>query len=273
MGKVYRALDTQLGRRVAIKVLPAALSRTLGRVVRFHREAKVLAALNHPNIAAIYGLEGGRDGRALIMELVEGPSLARKIREGPLPMKEALQIARQIADALEYAHEKGVVHRDLKPANIMLTLEGSVKVLDFGLATIAGNPLAGPDAASMATLTMGFTQAGVILGTVAYMAPEQARGKPVDKRADIFAFGVVFYEMLTGTRLFSGETVSDTLAAVLTRDPPLELVPAVARNLLRRCLEKDPRQRLRDIGDARFLMEGMQVDPPQTARRWSWLPW
>jgi len=273
MGKVYRALDTQLGRHVAIKVLPAALSRTLGRAARFHREAQVLAALNHPNIASIYGLEGGRDGRALVMELVEGPSLARKIQEGPVRMREALRIARQIAEALEYAHEKGVVHRDLKPANIMLTLDGTVKVLDFGLAMMTGSPLAGPDAASMATLTMGLTKAGMILGTVAYMAPEQARGKQVDKRADIWAFGVVFYEMLTGTRLFSGETVSDTLAAVLTREVPLELVPAAARNLLHRCLEKDPRQRLRDIGDARFLMEEIQVDPPQIARRWSWLPW
>jgi len=269
MGQVYRALDAQLGRHVAIKVLPPAFARTLDRIARFNREAQVLAALNHPNIATIYG----REGRALVMELVEGQTLARKIREGPLPLKDALRIARQIADALEYAHEKGVVHRDLKPANIKFTLDGTAKVLDFGLATMVGSPLAGPDAASLATLTMGHTSAGVIMGTVAYMAPEQARGKPVDKRADIWAFGVVLYEMLTGTRLFNGETVSDTLASVLTRDPPLEQVPAAARNLLRRCLEKDSRQRLRDIGDARFLMEEVQTASAGATRRHSWLPW
>ena len=269
MGMVYRARDTQLGRFVAIKVLPAAFARALGRIARFNQEAQVLAALNHPNIAAIYG----REGRSLVMELVEGPTLARKIREGPVPLRDAVRLARQIADALEYAHEKGVVHRDLKPANIKLTLDGNVKVLDFGLATVVGNPLAGPDAASLATLTMGYTNAVEIQGTVAYMAPEQARGKPVDKRADIWAFGVVFYEMLTGTRLFGGETISDTLASVLTRDPPLERVPAAARSLLRRCLEKDPKQRLRDIGDARFLMEEIQGDPSAAARRRSWLPW
>jgi serine/threonine-protein kinase len=266
---VYRARDTQLGRFVAIKVLPAAFARTLGRIARFNQEAQVLAALNHPNIAAIYG----REGRSLVMELVEGPTLARRIREGPMPLQEAVRLARQIADALEYAHEKGVVHRDLKPTNIMLTPEGNVKVLDFGLAMIVGNPLAGPDAASLATLTMGYTNAVEIQGTVGYMAPEQARGKPVDKRVDIWAFGVVFYEMLTGTRMFGGETISDTIASVLTREPELERVPPAARGLLRRCLEKDPRQRLRDIGDARILMEEIHGGPAATARRWSWLSW
>ncbi len=256
MGEVYRARDSKLEREVAIKVLPAALAQDPERLARFEREAKVLAALNHPNIAAIYGVEE----RALVMELVPGESL-----KGPLPLETALSYAKQIADALEAAHEKGIVHRDLKPANIMVTPEGVVKVLDFGLAAVAqssdpSNPANSP------TLTISPTRAGMILGTAAYMSPEQARGKGVDKRADIWAFGVVLYEMLTGKRLFEGETISDTLAAVLKTDPDLTHVPAQAQRLLRRCLEKDPRKRLRDIGDARIeideLVAGRDSEPP-----------
>jgi len=269
MGTVYRARDTELGRNVAIKVLSPGFARASERITRFNREAHVLATLNHPNIAALYG----REGRALVMELVEGPTLASIIQDGPVPIEEALRIARQICDALEYAHENGVVHRDLKPANIKLTSSGIVKVLDFGLATVCGGPFAAGDASNFPTLTMDATRAGTILGTVAYMSPEQARGKPVDKRADIWAFGVVFFEMLTGSRLFGGETISDTLAAVLTKDPPLEQVPAGARELLRRCLDKDSRRRLRDIGDAWLLMEDAQTRPATMSRRQSWLRW
>jgi Tol biopolymer transport system component len=245
MGEVYRAKDTKLEREVAIKVLPTALAQDPERLARFEREAKVLASLNHPNIAQIYGIED----RALVMELVPGESL-----QGPLPLETALNYARQIADALEAAHDKGIIHRDLKPANIMITPAGVVKVLDFGLAAVAqssdsSNPANSP------TLTISPTRAGMILGTAAYMSPEQARGKTVDKRADIWAFGVVLYEMLTGKRLFEGETVSDTLAAVLTKEPDWDQVPANVRRLLRKCLEKDPKKRLRDIGDAWELLD------------------
>src|SRR3989442_8695223 len=195
MGEVYRARDTKLEREVAIKILPEALARDPARLARFEREAKVLASLNHPHIAAIYGVED----RALVMELVEGPTLAERIAQGPVPLEEALPLARQIADALEYAHEKGIVHRDLKPANIKLTADGQAKVLDFGLAKALSNePASGDDPADSPTLTMRATQVGVIMGTAAYMSPEQARGKTVDKRADIWVFGVVLYEMLTG---------------------------------------------------------------------------
>src|SRR5580658_7588977 len=245
MGEVYRAIDTKLKRDVAIKVLPTALAQDPERLARFEREAEVLASLNHPNIAHIYGVEE----RALVMELVEGETL-----KGPLPLETALNYARQIADALEAAHEKSIIHRDLKPPNIMITPAGVVKVLDFGLAAVAqssdpSNPANSP------TLTISPTRAGMILGTAAYMSPEQARGKTVDKRADIWAFGVVLFEMLTGPRLFEGETVSDTLAQVLTKEPDWEQVPAQARKLVRRCLEKDPKLRLRDIGDAWELLE------------------
>src|ERR1700691_5595023 len=249
MGEVYRARDTKLDRDVAIKVIPPALAQDPERLARFEREAKVLASLNHPNIAQIYGIEESNSVRALVMELVPGETL-----KGPLPVETALNYAKQIADALEAAHERGVVHRDLKPANIMLTPEGVVKVLDFGLAAVAqssdpSNP------ANSQTLTISPTRAGMILGTAAYMSPEQARGKPVDKRADIWAFGVVLYEMLTGKPLFAGETVSDTLAQVLTKEPDWEQVPAKVRRLLRKCLEKDPKKRLRDIGDVWELLE------------------
>jgi serine/threonine-protein kinase len=269
MGEVYRARDRKLGRSVAIKVLPRAFSNSAGRIARFDREARVLASLSHPNIAVIYGQED----RALVMELVEGETLEQKIHEGPTPLKEALQIARQIANALDYAHERGVIHRDLKPANIKLTAEGTVKVLDFGLATVRNGPFYESGDSVSPTMTMGVTKTGVLLGTVTYMAPEQARGRQVDKRADIWAFGVVLFELLTGKRLFSGETMSDTLAAVLTREPCLDLVPAPARKLLRRCLKKNPRERLRDIGEARFWIEEEPAEAPAPPRRRSWLRW
>jgi len=247
MGEVYRARDTKLDRDVAIKVLPPALAQDLERLARFEREAKVLASLNHPNIAQIYGIED----RALVMELVAGETL-----KGPLPLETAFNYAKQIADALEAAHDKGIVHRDLKPANIMITPAGVIKVLDFGLAAISQTSAGDPsNPANSPTLTISPTRAGMILGTAAYMSPEQARGKALDKRADIWAFGVVLYEILTGKRLFEGETISDTLAAVLKTEPDLMQVPAQAQKLLRRCLEKDPKRRLRDIGEARFLLE------------------
>jgi Tol biopolymer transport system component len=244
MGEVYRATDTKLGRDVAIKILPESFAQDPDRMARFEREAKVLASLNHPNIAQIYGVED----RALVMELVEGES-----PKGPMPFDEAWKIAMQIADALEYAHEKGVVHRDLKPANVKVTPDGAVKLLDFGLAKAFSDTPESPasDAVNSPTLTMNATVAGVILGTAAYMAPEQAKGKRVDKRADIWSWGVVLYELLTGDRLFKGDDAGDTLAQVLTKEPDLERVPTRVHKLLRRCLEKDPRKRLRDIGDAR----------------------
>src|ERR1700674_3242419 len=247
MGEVYRARDTKLDREVAIKVLPAALAQDPERLARFEREAKVLAALNHPNIAQIYGLEQ----RALVMELVPGETL-----KGPLPLETALNYAKQIAEALEAAHEKGITHRDLKPANIMITPAGVVKILDFGLAAVTQPSAASEgDPANSPTLTMRATQAGMIMGTAAYMSPEQASGKPVDKRADIWSFGVVLWEMLTGKRLFDGETISHTLAAVLTKEPDLQQVPVKVRRLLKRCLEKDPNKRLRDISGAELLLE------------------
>ena len=267
MGEVYRATDTRLRRSVAIKVLPAALTADKDRLVRFEREAQLLASLNHPNIAHVYGFENaalpdGATGYFIAMELVEGEDLAERLKHGQIPIDEALAIAVQIAEALEAAHERGVVHRDLKPANIKITPDGKVKVLDFGLAKVfAGEPIGGSatDVAQSPTFAYTATQAGVILGTAAYMAPEQARGKAVDKRADIWAFGAVVYEMVTGQRVFEGETVSDILAATLRQEidwavlPPA--TPAPVRQLLRRCLERDPKRRLRDIGDARFALE------------------
>ncbi len=261
MGEVYRARDTKLGREVAIKILPHAFTADPDRLARFEREARVLATLNHPNIGAIYGFEDSDDVRALVLELVEGQTLAERIAAGgpegpPLRVEEALAIVRQIADALDAAHEKGIVHRDLKPANIKITPDGVVKVLDFGLAKAAAGDGSAPDLSQSPTVTIGGTREGMILGTAAYMSPEQARGKPVDKRTDIWAFGCVLYEMLTGCVAFAGETMSDTIAAILEREPdwkalPPQLPPAV-RHLLRGCLEKDARQRLRDIGDARI---------------------
>jgi len=271
MGEVYRARDSKLARDVALKVLPEAFAHDADRMARFGREAQVLASLNHPNIAAIYGLEEADGARALVMELVEGPTLAERIGGRAMPLEDALPIAKQIAEALEDAHEKGIIHRDLKPANVKLTADGNVKVLDFGLAKAleapaqaAGNPSLSP------TVTIEGTRDGVILGTAAYMAPEQARGAVLDKRADIWAFGVVLCEMLTGKQPFAGATVSDTLAAVLKTEPDLAQVPAQARKLLRRCLEKDPKRRLHDIGDAMPLIEGAPeaVPAPRSGRWW-----
>jgi serine/threonine protein kinase/Tol biopolymer transport system component len=258
MGEVYRARDEKLNRDVAIKVLPEAFAQDEERIGRFKREAQVLASLNHPNIAAIYGLEESDAIRALVMELVEGPTLADRIAAGPIPLDEALGIARQIADALEVAHERGVIHRDLKPANVKVTPDGIVKVLDFGLAKIVSNETPGHDLSRSPTMPLG-TQAGVILGTAAYMSPEQAKGKIVDKRADIWAFGALLFEMLSARRCFGGETLTDTLAAVVRAEPnwedlPADTPPSIVR-LLRHCLAKDPKLRLRDTGDARFELE------------------
>ncbi|MGA2880272.1 MAG: protein kinase [Bryobacteraceae bacterium] len=266
MGEVYRARDIKLEREVAIKVLPEAVARDAERLARFEREAKVLASLNHPNIAQIYGFEESGNGCALIMELVPGQTL-----KGPLPLDTALNYAQQIAGALEAAHEKGIVHRDLKPANIMITPESMVKVLDFGLAAqMRDNASANPETSP--TFTINATQAGVILGTAPYMAPEQARGKAVDKRADIWAFGCVLYEMLTGKQAFTGETTTDILAAVVKTEPDLTPVPVEVRRLIRRCLEKDSKKRLRDIGDAWELMEETQAPAPGPVTRSAW-PW
>jgi eukaryotic-like serine/threonine-protein kinase len=252
MGEVYRATDTKLGREVAIKLIPEDFANDAQRMPRFTREAQILASLNHPNIAAIYGVED----RALIMELVEGPTLAERIREvGTIPLGEALEFARQIADGLEAAHEKGVVHRDLKPANIKITPTGTIKLLDFGLAKADGPwTVAASSEELPSTISIARTGAGMILGTPAYMAPEQARGRNVDKRADIWAFGVILYEMLTGQKVFEGETLTDVLAAVTREDPDLARVPAQVRPMLQKCLEKDPKKRLRDIGDAMLLL-------------------
>jgi serine/threonine protein kinase len=265
MGEVYRARDTKLNRDVALKVLPPEFSNDAERMARFKREAQTLASLNHTSIAAIYGLEESGDVRALIMELAEGPTLADRISKGPIPLDEALSIARQIAEALEAAHEKGIIHRDLKPANIKVASEGTVKVLDFGLAKALEGETAIASASESPTLSLAATKAGVILGTAAYMAPEQARGAAVDKRCDIWSFGVVLFEMLTGKQLFAGETISDTLAAVLRSDIDLNLLPGdtplAIRTLLRRCLTKDRKERLRDIGEARITIADYRANP------------
>src|SRR5258707_9623148 len=238
MGEGYRARDPRLGRDVAIKVSQEQFPD------RFEREARAVAALNHPNICHLYDV----GPNYLVMELIEGES-----PKGPLPLDEALRFAHQIAAALEAAHEKGIVHRDLKPGNIKITPDGTVKVLDFGLAKTSEAPVGDPE--SSPTMTISPTRFGMILGTPAYMSPEQARGKPVDKRADIWAFGVVLYEMLTGERLFHGEDVTDILAAGLRHEPNFERVPAKVRRLMQRCLEKDPKKRLRDIGDVWELLD------------------
>ncbi len=280
MGEVYRALDPNLGRQVAIKVLPDTFARDPERLARFEREAKTLAALNHSNIAQIYGFEKSDGIRALVMELVEGPTLAERIAQGPIPLNEALAIARQIAEALEAAHEIGIVHRDLKPANIKVRPDGTVKVLDFGLAKAITGAVGAADAApyqhadisASPTITSPAlnTGAGIILGTASYMSPEQARGKAVDKRADLWAFGCVLYEMLTGRRAFAGDEVTDVLARVLERDVDLGAIPAsvppAVHRLLRRCLVKDPRQRLSGIDVARLEIDDALAARPEIAR-------
>ena len=279
MGEVYRAHDTKLGRDVAIKILPRVFTSDPERLARFEREARLLAALNHSNIGAIYGLEDADGVPALILELVEGQTLADHLVKGPLPVPDALKIASQIADALEAAHEKGIVHRDLKPANIVLR-DLTVKVLDFGLAKAIVGDGSGPDVSRSPTIPAGGSREGVILGTAAYMSPEQARGKSVDKRTDVWAFGCVFYEMLTGRLAFPGDTLSDTIASVLQGEPDWRALPGKTpsgiRQLLRRCLEKDPTRRLRDIGDARLEIEEVLTAPaqsqtvqsPSPIRRW-----
>jgi eukaryotic-like serine/threonine-protein kinase len=286
MGEVYRARDTRLNRDVALKVLPEAFARDAERLARFRREAQVLASLNHPNIAAIYGFEDSGATHALAMELVEGPTLAERIKGGAIPLEEALPMAKQICEALEYAHEHGIIHRDLKPANIKISANDAVKILDFGLAkALEGDP-ASLDISSSPTITRMATQAGIILGTAAYMSPEQAKGKSVDRRTDIWAFGCVLYEMLTGKMAFSGETVTDTLAAVIRAEPDWTAMPkdtpVHVRVLLQRCLQKDAKQRLRDIGDARIALEEVlsgaakeQVAPAGASRpvRRQLLPW
>lgn len=259
MGAVYRAHDSRLARDVAVKVIRVGLAADPERVARFDREARLLASLSHPHVATIHGLEQVGDSRVLVLELVVGPTLAERLREGPLPTRDALAFGMQIAAAIEAAHEKGIIHRDLKPANIKLTPSGVVKVLDFGLAkALAADSSFGAISGSP-TFTSGGTAEGVILGTAAYMSPEQARGKEVDKRTDVWAFGCVLYDMLTGKNAFAGDTLSDTLAAILTREPDWDQlppdVPSPIRRLLRRCLQKDAHRRLRDIGDAKLELE------------------
>ncbi len=270
MGQVYRATDAKLKRQVAIKVLPPSLAVDADRLARFQREAEVLASLNHPNIAAIYGLEESGGMTALVMELVEGDDLSQRIARGALPLDEALPIATQIAQALEAAHEQGIIHRDLKPANIKVRADGAVKVLDFGLAK-AMDPAgaSGANAANSPTLTSHATALGMIIGSAAYMAPEQARGKAVDRRADIWAFGVVLFEMLAGRRVFAGGATSDVIAAVLLQEIDWRALPAGTpprlRWLLERCLERNPRQRLRDIGEARVALDELAQDASHQA--------
>jgi Tol biopolymer transport system component len=288
MGQVFQAKDFQLGRNVALKILPEGFTVDPERLQRFEREAKLLAQLNHPNIAQIYGFEASGETRALVMELVEGPTLAERLEQGPFPFNESLSVSLQIAHALEEAHGKGIVHRDLKPQNIKASIEGKVKVLDFGLAK-AMDPIGGsaPSASQLAhspTMTIGATRDGMILGTAAYMAPEQARGGAIDKRADIWAFGVVLYEMLTGERLFAEGSVVDTLSAVMRKEIDLGRLPAATprrlRDLLRRCLERNPKNRLHDIADARLELEDELAHPDVAAPavaaaaprrgRWAW---
>jgi serine/threonine-protein kinase len=259
MGEVHRALDTRLGREVAIKVLPETFARDPERIARFRREAQMLAALNHPNIAALYDLIESDDGCFLVLELAPGKTLAERLLTGPPPVSEALAICRQIAEALEAAHAKGIIHRDLKPANVKITPEGRVKLLDFGLAKLYSSQAAAGDQSTLATLTAEFTHLGVVVGTMSYMSPEQARGDPVDRRTDIWAFGCVLYETLTGHRIFSGRTASDILAAILTQEARVDGLPAATpagvRVLLERCLRRDPQRRLRDAGDALLEIE------------------
>ena len=268
MGEVYRARDTKLDRDVALKVLPQAFTDDPDRLARFEREAKVLASLNHPNIGHIYGLEEAEGQKALVLELVEGPTLAERIKQGPIPVDEALPIAKQIAEALEAAHEQGIIHRDLKPANVKVKDDGTVKVLDFGLAK-ALDPSPTADPSQSPTLTAAATQMGVIMGTAAYMSPEQARGKPVDRRSDIWAFGAVLFEMLTEQLAFEGEDVSVTLADVIRADLsweklPSDLPPGLS-TYLRRCLEKEPGQRIQASKDVVTMRT--PVTPSDPTRR------
>ncbi len=268
MGEVYRATDSKLGRDVALKVILREYAQDAQLMARFQREAQVLASLNHSNIASIYGLEESEGVRALVMELVEGATLAERIREGAIPIEEALPIAKQIAEALEY-HERGIIHRDLKPSNIKLTHEGKVKVLDFGLAKALQGDASPRNISNSPTMTLEATKAGIILGTAAYMSPEQAKGKTVDRRTDIWSFGAVLFEMLTGRQMFAGETATDILAAVVRAEPDWTMlpkdVPRRIRELLKRCLVKDEKRRLRDIGDARLDLDDARDATPDAA--------
>ena len=281
MGEVYRATDSRLGREVALKVLRAELTRDVDGLARFEREARLLAGLQHSNIAVIHGIEEQDGVRALVMELVEGLSLDQRIRQGALPLDEALPLARQVAEALEYAHERGIIHRDLKPANVMVTPDGQVKILDFGLAKALGaepGPGSSDTALTMTVAQSAQTVKGMIMGTAAYMSPEQARGKAVDRRTDVWAFGCVVYEMLAGRRAFAGDTVTDTLATVLQGEPDWKglpaSTPAALSQLVRRCLDKDSKRRLQAIGEARVMLEelaqvsatGRYVAPVETER-------
>src|SRR5215470_16385305 len=264
MGEVYRARDLKLKREVAIKILPEEFSSDADRVSLFHREAEVLASLNHPNIAAIYDLQEADGAQFLVLELVEGETLADRIAHGPIPVEEALSIAKSICEALEAAHERGIVHRDLKPANVKVTPDGKVKVLDFGLAKAMDSAPASAPLSNSPTMLSG-SMGGMILGTAAYMSPEQARGSVVDKRADIWAFGCVLYEMLTGRQTFpNGETASDTLAGILTREPDWQALPYATppkiRTLLERCLQKDVRRRRRDMTENRIEIEEAGIE-------------
>jgi len=278
MGEVYRARDQRLQRAVALKVLPVEYSSDVERLARLEREARMLAALNHPNIAAIHGLEEAEGKRFLVLELVEGETLAERLKRGRIPLDETLDIGRQIAEGLEAAHEKGIIHRDLKPANIKITPEGKVKILDFGLAKAFHKEPAVADLTQSPTLTAQMTRPGVILGTVAYMSPEQARGKPVDKRADIWAFGCVLFECLTGEGTFQGETITEIVAAILKSEPDWRALPAATpwklKDLLHRCLQKDPKDRLHDIADARIEMQeqmALPKEPPRVTHRLSFV--
>jgi len=268
MGEVYRARDPRLDREVAVRILPEAFSQDPARLARFDREARALAALNHPGIAAIHGIEEADSGRFLVLELVEGETLAARLSRGPMPVEEALAVCRQIAEALEVAHEKGLIHRDLKPGNVMVTPDEKVKLLDFGLAKgVEGEP--SDSDPEPPTLPRPPTGEGVILGTAAYMSPEQSRGKPLDKRTDIWSFGCVLYETLAARRAFGGESVSDTITAVLSQEPDWEVLPpatpGLVHSLLRRCLQKDRKRRARDIGDAQVEIEEAIAEPSATA--------
>ena len=264
MGEVYRGHDTKLNRSVALKILPDAFARDPDRLARFKREAQVLASLSHSNIGSIFGFEETETVHALVLELIEGPTLADRLAHGPLALDDALPVARQIADALDAAHAQGIVHRDLKPANIKIRPDGTVKVLDFGLAKAVADEHSTANVTQSPTITSpALTQMGVILGTAAYMSPEQARGRPADRRSDIWAFGAVLYEMLTGKRAFEGDDISDTLASILKSEPNWSVLPAdtppSVRRVLRRCLEKDPRRRTHDIADARLDLDERDV--------------
>src|SRR5215469_17899372 len=273
MGEVYRARDSKLKRDVTIKILPEEFSNDPERVGRFQREAEALALLNHPNIGAIYDIQEANESRFLVLELVEGETLSDRLRRGPIPVEDALNIAQLIAEALEAAHEKGIVHRDLKPANVKLTSDDKVKVLDFGLAKAMESTAASATLSNSPTLSIAATQAGSILGTAAYMSPEQAKGFTADPRSDVFAFGCVLFEMLTGRQLFQGETVHEILGAVLVSQPDLSALPANLNpkiaDVLRRCLEKNPKRRWQAVGDLRVELETLALQPhavPVTAQ-------